>query len=339
MRLAGGIFVVRFMDELIEPDASTRRGLLRALARTAARQTREGAAALGPGGLEALLAGDEPPSARSQGAAAPIMPAMPARSPARATARAASLDELLALAHAEGLTQRDDELRALARRSLRMTPTEAARADAWILTGDDWGAARDEVLLALIHLAATSAHDCCLPGEGWLALFIESSDGSIDSEARRAHGVLLEMPAAIPNGAEPVALSPELAIPRRWHEAAQALEFDDSEADAYDRLRTQLRVLQGIENDDDGGLRIAYHRLLGYPNETTGNMPPDCVRAQRDWSAAAGLETDPGAPALPSREWQLLAQISVGRRRRAYVWIHQTDLEAREFGRLVAFVR
>jgi hypothetical protein len=334
----GGIFVVRFMDEPIETDASTRRGLLRALARTASRHTREGAEALGPGGLQALLAGDEPPSARSEGEVAPIVPAMPARLPARAPARAASLAELLALAHAEGLTQRDDELRALARRSLRMTPIEAGHADAWILT-DDWCATGDEVLLALIHLAATTAHACSLPGEGWLALFVESGDGSIGSEARRARGVILDMPAAISNAAEPVALSPELAIPRRWHEAAQALEFDDSEADAYDRLRTQLQVLQGIENDDDGGLRVAYHRLFGYPNETTGNMPLDCVRAQRDWSAVDGLESDPGDPALPSCEWQLLAQISVGERHRAYVWIHETDLEAREFGHLCAFVR
>ena len=327
------------MDELIEPDASTRRGLLRALARTAARHTRAGAEALGPGGLQALLAGDEPPSVRSEGGVAPIVPAMPARFPACAPARAASLDELLALAHAEGLTQRDDELRALATRSLRMTPIEASHADAWILTGEGWGATGDEALLALIDLTATTGHECWLPGAGWLALFVESGDGSIGSEARRAHGVILDMPAAISNAAEPVALSPELTIPRRWHQAAQALELEESEADAYDRLRTRLQVVQGIESDDDGGLSIAYHRLLGYPNETTGNMPLDCARAQRDWSAADRLESDPGDPGLPSCEWQLLAQISVGERLRAYVWIHQTDLEAREFGQLCAFVR
>lgn len=327
------------MDELIEPDASTRRGLLRALARTAARHSREGAETLGPGGLQALLAGDQLSRAPSEGGVAPIASAMPARFPARAPARTASLDELLTLAHAEGLTQRDDALRALARRSLRMTPIEAGDADAWILTGDDWGAAGDEVLLAVIDLAAVTVHDYCLPGEGWLALFVEAGDGSIGSEARRARGVILDMPAAISNAAEPVALSPELTIPRRWHEAVQALECDDGEADAYDRLRTRLQVLQGIESDDDGGLRIAYHRLLGYPNETTGGMPLDCVRAQRYWSAADGLDSDPGDPALPSREWQLLAQISLGELRRAYVWTHQTDLEARKFGHLCAFVR
>jgi hypothetical protein len=267
------------------------------------------------------------------------MLAMPARHAARALARAPSLDELLELAHEEGLTRRDDELRALARRSLRMTPAEQGHGDAWILTGDDWGAAGGEVLLGLINLAAASAHDYGLSGTGWLVLFVASGDGSADFEARRAHGVLVDMPPAVSDAAEPVVLSPELVIPRRWHEAVQALEFDDSEVEAYDRLRTRLQAFQGIESDDDGGAQIAYHRLLGYPNETTGNMPQDCVRALRDWSAADGLESDPVHPPLPSHEWRLLAQISVGQWRRAYVWIHRTDLDAGEYGNLCAFVR
>jgi hypothetical protein len=325
----GRIFVVRFMDDLIEPEASTRRGLLHAFARAAARRARERNDLMRLAGLEDA----------SDSGLAPTAPATPTRSPARVPARVASLDELLAVAHAEGLTQRDDELRTLARRSLRMTPIEVGEADAWIRTSDDRATAGDEVLQALINLAATSVQDCGLPGEGWLALFLEPGDGLPQSEARRAHGVVVDMPAAISDAAEPVVLHPELVLPRRWHEAVQALDLDDSEAEAYDRLRTRVQDLQGVERDADGGPLIAYHRLLGYPNETTGKMPGDCIDALRHWSVANGPEPASVDWALPPREWQLLAQVSLHEGRRTYVWIRQSDLEAGEFETLCAFVR
>jgi hypothetical protein len=327
------------MDELIEPETSTRRGLLRALTRTAARHRREAADVLGPGGVHGLLAADESFRDVAADAALPGAAARPTRSSARRPEHAASIDELLALAHAEGLTQRDDELRDLAMRSLRMTLVEPAHADAWILTSDDWIAAGDEVLLALINLEATTIHDYGLPATGWLALFVEAGGSVVGSEVMRAHGVVLDVPAAISDAAEPVVLSPELVVPRRWHEAVQALEFDDTEAEAYDRLRTRSQLLQGVESDDDGGYEIAYHRLLGYPNETTGSMPSGCVRALRDWSAADGLGSDVVDPVLPSYEWRLLTQISVGEQRRTYLWIRRTDLNAGEFGKLCAFAR
>jgi hypothetical protein len=327
------------MDEPTQPEISTRRGLLGALARTAARHRREAADVLGPGGLHGLLALDESSNHAAADAALLGAPTRPARRPARSPEHAASLDELLALAHAEGLTQRDDELLGLAMCSLRMTLVEPAHADAWILTSDDWIGAGDLVLLALINLGAITVRDCGLPHTGWLALFVEVGGSAIGSEVRHAHGVVLDLPAAIPDAAEPVALRPELVVPRRWHEAVQALEFDDTEAEAFDQLRTRAQLLQGIESDDDGGPDIAYHRLLGYPNETTGSMPLDCVHALRDWSVADGLGSDVVDPVLPSHEWRLLAQVSVGDRRRTYLWIRRTDLDAGEFRTLCAFVR
>jgi hypothetical protein len=223
--------------------------------------------------------------------------------------------------------------------SLRMTLVEPADADAWILTSEAWIARGDEVLLSLINLEATAVDDCGLPATGWLALFVAAGDAAVGSEVRRAHGVVLDGPAAIADGAQSVALGAELVLPRRWHEAVQALGLDDTEAEAYDRLRTRAQILQGVESDDDGGPGIAYHRLFGYPNETTGVMPQDCVRALHDWSAADGLGTDVLGPVLPSHEWRLLAQISVGDRRRVYVWIRRSDLQTGDFGRLCAFVR
>jgi hypothetical protein len=327
------------MDKPTEAEISTRRGLLGAFARTAARHTREAAGVLGPRGLVGLLGLAESSSDAATHAALLGATARPARRPARRPEHAASLDELLALAHAEGLTQRDVELRGLAICSLRMTPVEPAHADAWILTSDDWIAAGDEMLLALINLNATTIGDCALPATGWLALFVKAGDRPVGPEVRHARGVVLGLPATVSDAAEPVALSPELVVPRRWHEAVQALEFNEAEAEAYDRLRTRVQLFQGIESDDDGGPDIAYHRLLGYPNETTGSMPLDCVRALRDWSAADGLGSDVVDPVLPSYECRLLAQVSVGDRRRAYLWIRRTDLDAGDFRKLCAFVR
>lgn len=223
--------------------------------------------------------------------------------------------------------------------SLRMTPVEPADADAWILTSEAWIAGGDEVLLALINLDATTVDACGLAPTGWLALFVEGGNAAVGSAVRRAHGVVLDRPAAIADTTQSVALGAELVLPRSWHEAVQALGLDDTEAEAYDRLRTRAQLFQGIESDDDGGSGIAYHRLLGYPNETTGAMPSDCVRAFGDWSAADGLGTDVVDAVLPSYEWRLLAQISVGDRRRVYLWIRRSDLDIGEFGRLCAFVR
>lgn len=327
------------MDEQAQPEISTRRGLLGALARTAGRHARESADILGPGGLNSLLTLDESSTDAPADATLPGATERPARRLARRAERALTLDELLPLAHALGLTHRDDELRGLAIYSLRMTLAEPADADAWILTSNDWITAGAEMLLALINLEAATIHDCGLPSTGWLALFVAAGDTAIASAVRRAHGVVLDLPATISQAAEPVALSRELVIPRRWHEAVQALDLDQAEAEAYDRLRRRTQLLQGIESDDDGGPDIAYHRLLGYPNETTGSMPQDCVGALREWSAADGAGPDVVDPVLPSYEWRLLAQISVGERWRTYLWIRRTDLDAREFGELCAFVR
>jgi hypothetical protein len=334
-----GIFMAPVMDEPTEPEISTRRGLLGAVARAVARPVREASDVLGTGGLPGLLTPDDPYGNMADGVALPGATARAARRPACSPQRAASFEELLALAHAQGLTQRDDELRGLAKRSLRMTLVEPAHADAWILTSNDWIVSGEEVLLALINLKAATIHDCALPGAGWLALFVEADNGPVGLEIRHGHGVVLELPAAISDAAEPVTLSPELVLPRRWHEAVQAMRLDNTEADAYDRLRTQMQLLQGTEDDGDGGPDIAFHRLLGYPNETTGSMPSDCARALGDSYGADRLGFDVEDPGLPSHEWRLLMQISAGEQRRTYLWIRWTDLNAGEFGKLFAFVR
>jgi hypothetical protein len=70
---------------------------------------------------------------------------------------------------------------------------------------------------------------------------------------------------------------------------------------------------QGVEDDGDGGLEIAYQRLLGYPNETTGSMPSECARALDEW-------------AVRPNQWRLLAQLSGRTGGRLYIWIRDPDL-------------
>jgi Domain of unknown function (DUF1963) len=249
------------------------------------------------------------------------------RTAARAPSRALSVDELIELAHSEGLTERDDALRDLAQCSLRMIPIDPPRADAWILTSDEWTTpGGHEVLAAQIDLAAAAAHQLALPSKGWLILFVGGVEGADDSDPRPAHGVVLDFAAEVAGVLEPMALGAELVIPRLWHEAAAALEFDEGEAAAYINLRARLHELQGVEDDDDGGPEVAYHRVLGYPNETTGIMPSECVRPVSGDSPESG-------------QWLLLAQISVGAWRRLYIWIRDTDLELESFEQLCAFVR
>ena len=305
------------MDESGDPqEMSTRRGWLSALARTARSRAQEVSEAVGPGGLPGLLG--EPLDGGRGGGGREVG----GREPARAPDRALSLDELIALAHDEGLTRHDDEIRRLARCSLRMTSVVPRCAEAWIDTSDSWldepGA---EVLLAQINLAAAAAPGSGLPADGWLVLFATRDPEGSGVEAVRAHGVLLEHPAAVSAGAEPLALGPETVLPRPWNDAVQAIDFDGTELAAYGRLRARLHELQGVEHDDDGGITVAYHRLLGYPDETTGGLP-------------SGWDVDPSG----AQEWRLLVQISIGRTRRVCLWTSAADLATGTFSNLRASV-
>jgi hypothetical protein len=261
------------------------------------------------------------------------------RTAARAVARTMSAEELVALSNSEGLTGHDAELMSLARRSLRMTSIDARSSGAWIRTDDDWLTPRGgEVVVAQIDLAAAAVHQSVLRAAGWLVLFVDPSNVANNSDVRSAHGVVVESPVATGASMEPMALYAELVMPRRWHEAVQSLGFDDAEADAYDRVRARLQEYQGAESEGDGGVTIAYHRLLGYPNETTGTMPSECV-----YTAASGSTSSEPRAAVAEHsdyeQWWLLAQISVGVRRRLYIWIRDSDLESGRFTQLCAFVR
>ena len=305
-------------------DVSTRRDLLRMFARNARERAQDAAPMI----REARQAIDAIALGASDHTAPAVVGAGEALTPARRPVRCLSMEDLIGLAHGERLIERDPELGSLAQRSLRMTSIEPARAGAWLLTSDAWAIRGDpETVVAQLDLAAAAAHESGLPGQGWLILFVGSVEPSGESTAARAaRGVVLDFPAEVGDGLEPMGMGAELVMPRLWHEAVQRLELEDNEADAYVRVRARMHELQGVEDDADGGPGIAYHRVLGYPNETTGTMPTDCARA------ASEQEYQPG-------QWRLLLQISLAHRRRLYVWIRDGDLQQGTFEQLCAFVQ
>ncbi len=253
----------------------------------------------------------------------------PMRAEARAPARCLELDELAELARDEDLQARLPEIQQLARRSARITSDAAdpGQAEAWLdLDAGDEIVERLEpiepgpefVALAQIALSAPALHETSLAGSGWLVVSVERAPTQSPEvpDALRARVQRYEQPLAFAPTMQPMRLGAQLLLPRVWSDPVQELELDPDEHYAYIRVRDQLSERQGVEVERDGGAELAYHRLLGYPDETSGAMPADCV-------AAAG-----------DGDWQLLAQLTVGPWQRMYVWVAEDHCE-----RAVAFIR
>ena len=267
------------MNESGDPEEmSTRRGWLSALARTARSRAQEVSESVGPGGLPGLLgqvgsldiggaagvhaAGRHAAGGHAAGGHAAGARAAGGRDPARAPDRAVSIDELIALAHDESLTRHDDELRSLARRSLRMTAVVPRCAEAWIDTSDAWlDTPSSELLLAQINLAA-AAPGSGLPTDGWLVLFAGCDGESDGAPAVHAHGVLLDDPAAVTGGAEPVALGPETVLPRPW---AGGRPGDRLRRDGAGGIRSAPRACPGSPRRRARRRRRDQHRVPPAP--------------------------------------------------------------------------
>jgi len=226
------------------------------------------------------------------------------------------------------LEPRVDEIRSLIRRSVQMVRSDdAAEAQAWLdlqrglsIAEDQLSPSRlpDVVLLAQVALSAPALLGTPLTGSGWLAIFVERVviEAPTFSPALRANVVRLDQPAALTLTSEAMSMCAHLVLPRVWSEPVRTMDLDADEHDAYVRVRDQLAERQGLEVEHGGGVERSYHRLWGYPDETTGTMPADC------------------AAAVGEGDWQLLAQVSVGTTKRVYVWIAGDN-----FDRAVAFAR
>ncbi len=239
----------------------------------------------------------------------------PSPTTAAAVSGTVTLDELLAQAAVAGLEGRSEAVRALARRSIRLTPDVAGRSS---LGG--------ERCLAQIDLASIAALGAApaLPAEGAL-VFADDRVG------------LVSAPGPV-SGAEPVQPSLELSLPRVWSAPVEALGLGTDERTAWIALRVWLAERQGVELHDSTPGFLALHRLLGYPDETGGDMPLRCELLD------AGVAHDdepyprmhPRARELEPRSarWRLLLQLSVGDAERVYFWITAEDLEAGDFNRV-----
>jgi hypothetical protein len=307
-------------------------------------------------------------------------PAPPLRSPA---ARAlpsrghVSHDDMLAIADGCGLSRRLDDVRALARRSLRLTlvgeASPGARRASWL--GDPgarpvdlaWSGQQEPRCLAGIDLAQAGVvlgDDGPLPINGMLWCFAQSAASFVSGHDNPGdHYVVIHKGDAIPGAAtvsleaappgslRSIELSPELQLPRVWSDSVQALELDEAEHDGWQRLRGQLAERQGIEvHDMTHGFQVM-HRLLGYPDTRRGDMPVACELLDRGYilgdipplahPCSAEAEADAG-------RWRLLLQLSMDdelgwswgdRRERLYVWIDESDLTNGDFSRVRAFAQ
>jgi hypothetical protein len=250
-------------------------------------------------------------------AAPPEDPALPpfsspiAAAPVAAT-EGLTLEDLLAHASEVGLAHRRDAIRSLARWSVRLTPAAGGRSRL--------GTAPD--VLAEIDLSSVVAPE--LPTYGRLRFDADAVHHVDDAATVGADGESLEA-------------TRELLLPRVWSDGVEALALNNEERDGWQALRVWLAERQGVELHDQASGFLALHRLLGYPDETSGDMPLTCELL------ADGAVLDepyprmhPRAPEVASRtgRWRLLLQLSTGGLQRVYFWVAAEDLRAGDFSQV-----
>jgi hypothetical protein len=293
----------------------------------------EAAKVVGPPGLRPLinaaLPSEAPPEPEVVDASPPPIGA--GLEEARAAIRGVGVEEMLLWAKELELEPYIPALRELAVRSVRLTPG-AFDEGAWLggepeLPDDvDWphwgGGLLD--LIAQIDLAETP-----MGGEGHLLLFFDTlraPSGRAPGAEDAARAIVIPTEAVLPpSGGEPMRITRALMLPRLWAARVQALGMDVEEGDRYRMLRTRLADEQGIELQEGMGRGIAYHRVLGLPDDTTGRMPVTCELVSRDLDATDREALTPEIEAAADR-WTLLAQISGTTAGRLFFWIPREDL-------------
>ena len=344
------------------PDPADRRRFFKELLGEAAQSAREVHVSLGPmsplNRLESLAALGQPAEDPFDDRPAWLDRATVAAKPAQRTCTPEAL-ELLAVA--DGLIERLDEVRELARHSVRLThrPADAfAPAGHSRLGGEPdlpsdvpwpvWQGLQLE-FLGQVDLADVSfpGSDALLPAEGLLLFFFDAdgtATGSSPEHLGAARALLVPSPGPRPDEEDdrlardlgaPVDLSVELVLPRVKSPVVRALGLDEGERRAWRRLRLALALAQGVGPGPERGPLPAVHRFLGYADESTGDMPRICSLVTAGHDLAEPESTPVDEDSLDPSRWRMLLQLSVDDELdpcwadfedRLYLWVDEGEL-------------
>lgn len=255
---------------------------------------------------------------------------------------------------AVGLQSHAAAIQALSRCSYRVVPTGSPASDGVSFGGPpklapsvDWPEREGRPLTYLARVEIER-----LPGS--LLFFFDTADApsGLQADHRGAGRVLLggahASDAAETVGASPGPCSPpqrvagastgELVLPRAWSAAVEALGLSEEERPEWEQLRENLAEMQGTEPPYE--LLASFHvvhRILGFPDESNGDMPLICELCARGHDVPGGQALlHPEAQELErvATRWELLAQLSADTRlgwawphRRLYFWIDAAALE------------
>jgi uncharacterized protein YwqG len=263
------------------------------------------------------------------------------------------------------LVARADDLRCLARTSVRLTAGTQDDAAGSRLGGSpdlppdfEWptygGRELDFVGQVNLERVASLVPDSPLPRHGLLLFFYDMlrKPSGVAPWHRGSCRVVHVADLASLRGDEarspefpelPLMLSAELTLPNAWSIRTQNLELTPDETAAWDDVRARLAAAQGVELEERTPDCYSLHRLLGYHEEIGREVELDCELA------AAGIDAEDTEVYFAAREehdaraldWCVLLQVSTDNQAkiawrgcfgRLYICIREDDLRAGDFG-------
>jgi uncharacterized protein DUF1963 len=267
--------------------------------------------------------------------------------------RQATLTDLRSLVDEHGLGPRAAEVERLTRSSVRLLPTDGPHAGRSACGGDPhlppdvaWPTWRGRELDFLLELAldevTAAGFRGDLPERGSMFVFYDSARRTSGLEAGHNGSVavvtsedeLLAAPARRrDDGADTrercrLEFSVELVLPRVWAAAVAALDLNEDEIAAWQRVRSGLAALQGVPPHEEA-VGVALHRLGGYPEETRGGMPLIAELASQGFDVldpAPELHVAARAHREGAEHWGMLLQLSSEER---LGWSWGTSAESR----------
>lgn len=278
-------------------------------------------------------------------------------------------ERLVGLAREAGLESRLADIRAAARASVRLTPTTAPRGRSRLGGSPDlpadfvWPTWFDRPLafVAQIDLAelASAGRSAELPEAGLLLVFTELAaqlTGLMPDHTGSCRVVYVPPDTELVEDERhspefrgvAVELTRELQLPSAYCFAAEPLELEPDEMDAWEELRLRLAKVQGVELEDDGYGRIALHRVLGYQDEVGREVELDCQLASsgNDASDVLAYFNVRDEHEAEARRWRLLIQLTADSTvrlgdsmERLFICVRDDDLRERRFDAAWALLR